>query len=197
MSAAQHGADAIGLICYEKAPRFISRDRARAIAQSLPPFVTPVAVFVDADAPTILESAQAIGVRTVQLNGSESPDLVRQLHPLTVIKAVRAAPETIDDDVARWTLSPSSNFLGIVFEPAHTDAPGGSGVVNDWQAVRCAMDKLPPQIHAVAAGGLTPDNVADVVHQLHPWAVDVSSGVESSRGIKSPEKIEAFIRAVR
>ena len=198
VAAARAGADAIGMIFYPPAPRNISLDRARAILAALPPFVTPVGVFVNALAEELLDTAAQLGLRTVQLNGEESPDNVAELEGLQVIKAIRVG-RSAADELQRWRTSRPGNLIGFVLEPAGTGQHGGSGVANDWAAIKAAQDAgafrdLPPLI---AAGGLTTATVAEVVRTIQPWAVDVSSGVEESLGVKSPQKIEAFIRAAR
>jgi phosphoribosylanthranilate isomerase len=204
LAAVRIGADAIGLICHEHAPRYITPERASEIVAALPPFVTPVGVFVDADATTIVETADDIGLRAVQLNGNEPTSLVYDLVSFSVIKAVRIRDrEETELELDSWRDAREqlglANLTGVVLEPGKTGQPGGTGVANDWELVRKLIDDgafedLPPLI---AAGGLTPENVGEVVRRIRPWAVDVSSGVESAKGIKSAEKIEAFIRAVR
>jgi phosphoribosylanthranilate isomerase len=139
-----------------------------------------------------------LGLATVQLNGHENPELVSKLRPLRVLKAVRVDPATIEGELATWRDANLPNLDGIVLEPANTGQAGGTGIANDWATVRQQIDKgtfgpLP----LIAAGGLTPQTVGDVVRQLRPWAVDVASGVEETKGIKSRAKIEAFIDAVR
>jgi phosphoribosylanthranilate isomerase len=203
MIAANAGGNAIGMIFHEPSPRHIDPDVAYRIVTALPPFVTPVGVFVDEDAETIVELAADLGLHTVQLNGDESPAMIRDLEGLSVIKAIHVDAETIESDLDEWRNAilefELDNLSGFVLEPARTGQPGGSGVANDWETVRRQQERgnfedLPP---LVAAGGLTPETVADVVRKIRPWAVDVSSGVEQSRGVKSAEKILAFVEAVR
>ena len=198
VAAAQLGADAVGLICYTKAARYISADRARQIVASLPPFVTPVAVFADSTAQQILDTAREIGLTTVQLNGQEDPALIGELKHLKVLKAIRVDRATIEQELMTWRSAELTALAGIIVEPAHTGEAGGTGVENDWATV---LDQIQNdrfgRLPLIAAGGLTPTNVADVVRKLNPWAVDVSSGVEESKGIKSIEKMRDFIAAVR
>lgn len=202
VAAASAGADAIGMVFYEKARRCISVERAREILAALPPFVTPVGLFVDAPADEVKRTAGALGLRHVQLHGHEDADCVERLAGLSIIKAIRVSPETFQADLDQWREQIARRRLthlrGLVLETA-SSVPGGSGVANDWQAVRAAQrqqafEALPP---IIAAGGLTPDNVPAVVRDLRPWAVDVSSGVEASFGCKSAAKIRAFVDAVR
>ncbi len=202
IAAADAGADAVGLIFYAPAPRNISAEQAAEILRVLPPFVSPVGLFVDADARDILRVADRLGLRHVQLHGHEPPARVGELGRMQVIKAVRVGDE-LGATLATWRGAIAdmrlSNLRGLVLETAGTREAGGTGVANDWHAVqRCresgAFDGLPPLI---AAGGLTPETVGDVVRTLRPWAVDVSSGVESGKGVKSVEKLREFVRAVR
>jgi phosphoribosylanthranilate isomerase len=171
---------------------------ARQIIAALPAFVTPVGLFVDADAQAILQTARDVGLRHVQLHGSETAETVAALNGLRVIKALAVRPASLVDDLAAWRDAIAQqnlqNLVGLILD----SAVGGSGVENDWTAIRGAMASgavkgLPPLI---AAGGLTPRNVAAVIRTIRPWAVDVSSGVESGPGIKSEELMAEFVAAV-
>jgi len=203
LCAAAHGADAIGLVFHKPSPRSVSAESARDILRVLPPFVTPVALFVDASAEKILDTAQILGLRTVQLHGEEPPELIAALKGLTVLKAVRVEKSDFANRLAGWRraieVHKLSNLAALLLETANTPVAGGAGIPNDWQTVKKAQsaglfDGLPPLI---AAGGLTPGTVAEVVRALRPYAVDVSSGVEEGRRQKSKVKIEAFVAAVR
>ncbi len=204
LAAANAGADAVGLVLHPPAKRNVPLATAKEILAALPPFVTPVGLFVDESLPKVLQIAHDLGLRHVQLNGDESPEYVANLAPLRVIKAIRVDRETFDKTLQIWRAAMGSlnlkHLTGFVLEPAHTGQAGGSGIANDWTTVvdtisRGAFDGLPP---IIAAGGLNPANVAAVVKQVKPYAVDVSSGVEDGIvGEKSVEKIEAFIRSVR
>jgi len=202
------GADAIGMIFHPPSPRNISIERAMLIMEQVAPFVTPVGVFVDASASQIKETASALGLRIVQLSGHETPDDVAALRPLRVIKAIRVVRGGLREALQPWRGDGgggggggdgAGNLIGLLMEPGTTNAPGGTGVANDWDEVIAtqqagALENLPPLI---AAGGLTPQNVADVIRAIRPFAVDVSSGVEHERGVKSADKLEQFIRAAR
>ena len=203
LAAAEHGADAIGLVFHGPAPRNLSAKQAREILAVLPPFVTPVGLFVDQPPQVVLDTAAELNLRTVQLHGDEQPDEIAELSGLTVIKAVRIERDRIRGTLDRWraalALDELRNLRGIVLETGGTKEAGGTGVANDWALVRelkdaGAFDELPS---IIAAGGLRPETVAAVVRDLRPWAVDVSSGVEAVPGQKSPEKLEAFVRSVR
>jgi phosphoribosylanthranilate isomerase len=202
-AAARVGADAIGMIFHPASPRNISVERARAIVAQLAPFVTPVGVFVDSEPQDVLDTAAAVGLRAVQLNGGETLEDVAEMQGLAVIKAIRVTRGGLPAALQPWRDAARGgdvpNLVGLVMEPGGTKQPGGTGVSNDWSEVvaaqkRGAFEGLPPLI---AAGGLTPETVGDVVRAVKPWAADVSSGVEVARGEKCEEKMAAFIAAVR
>ena len=199
LAAADAGADAIGMIFYPPAPRNISLGRAREILSVLPPFVSPIGVFAEALTDEILDTAAQLGLRTVQLNGDQSPDEVAELEGVSVLKAIRVSPDSLRSQTELWRSALPRNLIGIVLEPGHSKERGGSGVANDWTTVIREIEAgsfkgLPP---IIAAGGLKPETVGEVVRTLRPFAVDVSSGVEESLGIKSAEKIAAFVEEVR
>lgn len=204
--AARHGADAIGVICYPKARRYVPFERAREIVRACPAFVSPVALFVDQDVEEVREIAGRLGVRHVQLHGHETPAMVAALRDFVVLKALSAHRQTLAAELDLWREALESldlsNLGGFVLETPPgpgTTVPGGTGVENDWPAIvairqQGKFEGLPPMI---VAGGLRPENVAAVIRQLRPYAVDVSSGVEETVGQKSPMAIEAFVREVR
>ncbi|HSU67522.1 MAG TPA: phosphoribosylanthranilate isomerase [Tepidisphaeraceae bacterium] len=201
MAAARAGADAVGMIFHPPAGRNVSLTRAGEILAVLPPFVTPVGLFVDQEPNKIREIARSLGLRHIQLHGNEPPEVVADLREFTILKAVRVSAATFGAELDRWRESISrlklTHLQGLVLETAGVS--GGSGRANDWETVRRHRQRgdligLPSLI---AAGGLTPETVAAVVRDLRPWAVDVSSGVELSPGRKSVQKIEAFVEAVR
>ncbi|QOV89641.1 phosphoribosylanthranilate isomerase [Humisphaera borealis] len=203
--AARSGADAIGVICYPKASRYVAQEEARLIVQTAPPFVTPVALFVDSTPGEIAAVVSAIGATCVQLHGHESPDVVRKVN-LPVLKAIRVDRTTFEAELGTWRKAIAEGGLehlqGLVLETAAGTGEagvGGTGLANDWTFVRQVAAKgefagLPP---IIAAGGLTPETVGEVIQSVRPWAVDVSSGVEVVKARKSPKLIKAFIAAVR
>jgi len=150
-----------------------------------------------------MDVAAELGLHTVQLNGQEPVERISQLRKqkLKIIKAVKV-DANLEKELERWkgAMSLVGDMLaGIVLETGGTAVAGGSGVANDWKRIKQMQDKgafsgLPP---VIAAGGLDAKNVRDVVKNLRPWAVDVSSGVESSLGSKSAEMIGEFVEAVR
>lgn len=202
-AAAGAGADAIGIVFDPNAKRCVSTDDAGKIVIGLPPFVMPIGLFVNAAAEEIRRVLRLVPLAAVQLHGDEPPEFVAELKPLRVVKALHlAAGDTVTLD--RWQMAIGdlelTNLIGILLETATPgSARGGTGVVNDFAALHAMQTAghfagLPP---IIAAGGLTPQNVGDVVRLMRPFAVDVSSGVESAHREKSVEKMEAFVRAVR
>jgi phosphoribosylanthranilate isomerase len=203
LAAAELGVDAIGLVLHADVPRKITRDVARRIVAALPPFVTPVGLFVDAPPDLINEVAMELRLRHVQLHGHETPAMIAQLRGRNIIKAVHVNRATLQDQLKFWRAQIAEHELdhlkGLLLESAGQHQAGGTGAANDWEAIRAAQDAgeltaLPP---IIAAGGLRPDNVAAVVRTLRPWAVDVSSGIEGAKGMKSVAKMAAFVEAVR
>lgn len=191
------GADAIGIILHAHSARRIDLPTASAILQSLSPFLTPVGVFVDADPAFVAETARSLGLHHVQLHGSEPPEHVAALRDFRVIKAIRVSDSTAEE-LCRWqresTQQRLRNLTGFLLE----SGAGGSGMESQWDAIADLRHRRDlARMHLIAAGGLRPDNVARVVAQVRPWAVDVSTGVEDATGVKSPQKIAEFVAAVR
>ena len=194
--AADIGADAIGIVFHPASRRCVKNEQALRIVGVLPPFVMAVGLFVDASAEQMLHAAHSLGLGALQLHGEEPPELVAALAPFPVIKAVRVRKDDFASRLQRWR-GQGANLRGVLLETDQA-APGGTGVENDWATIAQAradrlFDGLPPLI---AAGGLTPENVARVIQTIRPWAVDVSSGVEDSPGRKSRDKLRAFVHAV-
>lgn len=187
-AAVDAGADAIGMILHANAPRLISRDVARQIVDAVPDEVQVVGVFVDADPQFIREAARDLALDQAQLHGHESPQIMRALHGLEVIKVLR------DDQFDAWL-----GARGLMLEPGGGRYAGGNGIVADWDALAALLANHPAidRSSLVLAGGLRAENVADVVRRFHPWTVDVSSGVEASLGMKSVEQMQKFCAAVR
>ena len=176
------GANAIGFIFWPDSPRFIDPYRARAIARSLPPFVTPVGVFVDQPADYVSAVASLVPLGTVQLHGSETPEYAAGI-ARPILKAVTLA----DPDPGRW---PSRVMLLLdVHDPVKR---GGTGRTIDWEAAASVAARRP----VLLAGGLTPENIGEAMTRVRPRGVDVSSGVESAPGIKSHERLTALFRAI-
>ncbi|MEE8342305.1 MAG: phosphoribosylanthranilate isomerase [Gammaproteobacteria bacterium] len=181
------GADAIGLVFYPESPRSVDLTQARLICQALPPFVTVVGLFVDEEPERIKLVLDSVPLDVIQFHGSEFFGECN-VYGRPYIKAVTMEPGI---DVA-GVLEQYPDATGFLLDAYHPDLPGGSGQVFDW-------DKIPTDVSKpiILAGGLNPDNVAEAVRRVSPYAVDVSSGVEVSKGIKDPAKIAAFMRGVR
>ena len=182
--AASLGATAIGFIFWPSSPRAISPLRARAIVDALPASVTTVGVFVNAGRDEIEAAADEANLQAVQLHGDETPDLARSLSR-RVIKAIPLTGD-IDERVNEW---PGTMLLLDAHDAARR---GGTGRVVDWD--RAAAIARTHDI--ILAGGLGPGNVADAVARVRPAGIDVSSGVESSPGIKDPGKLRALFNAL-
>lgn len=196
MLAAELGADAIGMVLHANSKRRISRELAKEILKVLPPFITPVGLFVDAPPALIREIVDELGLRHVQLHGQEKPEIVAHLPGRVIIKVIHISRGQIEQSLAPWRNVPQ--VQGLLLETAHPTQAGGTGIENDWSAIRDfqqqgGLEGMPP---IIAAGGLRPDTVADVIRTLRPFAVDVSSGIESEPGIKSSQKMIDFIAAV-
>lgn len=186
LAAASAGADAIGLVFYSKSPRAVSIAQAKAICAELPPFITVVALFVDAKHADIDEILRSVPVDVLQFHGNETPDQCDK-YGKPYIKAIRMRHDA--DLLAAVTQFHSAQ--GVLVDSYHPEEAGGTGETFDWTRVPADLE-----IPVILAGGLTPENVAMAIKQLHPYAVDVSSGVEKSKGVKDVEKIHAFVTAV-
>jgi phosphoribosylanthranilate isomerase len=188
VAAAEAGASLIGMVLFGQSKRLIQLEQARKIVEALPPSVGAVGLFVDAQTHFIHDAAKALDLKAVQLHGNESPKIVESLAPLPVIKAVRVDAH-LNHSLSHWR---NVHLYGLLLDSA---AGGGSGHVNDWDAIAAAdLTGLPPLI---IAGGLNPSNVGEVVLRFRPMMVDVSSGVETAPGEKSAELIRQFVNAVR
>ncbi|WP_278956750.1 phosphoribosylanthranilate isomerase [Aquipseudomonas alcaligenes] len=187
LAAAAAGADAIGLVFYAKSPRAVDIEQAREILAALPPFVTSVGLFVDAERSELERILASVPLDLLQFHGDES---VQQCEAFgrPYIKALRVkAGDDIAAQVARY---PSAQ--GILLDAYVEGVPGGTGEAFDWSLIPQTLSKP-----LILAGGLRPDNVAEAVSRVRPYAVDVSGGVEASKGVKDVEKVDAFIRAAR
>lgn len=187
MAATRLGADAIGLVFYPPSPRYVEVEQAAEIAAALPPFVTTVALFVNADEQTIADVVSRVRIDLIQFHGNECKDYCG-MHQRPYIKAVRMS----DDVDLDKQLNDFSQARGLLLDTYKAGVPGGTGEQFNWDRVPAHLaDKI------ILAGGLTPENVKDAVVQVHPYAVDVSGGVESAPGKKDTEKMARFIEAVR
>ena len=195
-AAVAAGADAVGFVMYEKSPRFVTPQRAAELARRLPPFVTPVLLFVNAGVDVVRAACDGIPSAMLQFHGDETP---RQCQDAAGRRPyMRAARVPLDAaqpfDLLEFAHHHSSAQAILV--DAHVEGYGGGGKAFDWS-------RLPPSgnYHLVLSGGLTPANVTDGIVQVRPrcktLAVDVSSGVEAAKGLKDAHKINQFVAAVR
>lgn len=189
LACAELGADAIGLVFFEKSPRNLSEDRARTICDALPDCVVTTGVFVNETFEGIMQKIVQCNIRAVQLHGNESPDLVARLRAenLPVIKVLYMES---DPNINRADDYDPNAFL---VECAKGILPGGNAL--SWNFERASEFKTEKPV--LIAGGLSPENIADAVIKARPDGVDVSSGVEKSPGQKDLKKVEAFITAVK
>jgi len=185
-AAAQAGADAIGLVFYARSPRHVATEQAVQICAALPPFVSVVALFVNAPRAQVEAVLERVPVDLLQFHGAETAAQCEGFGR-PYIKAIGMKDE-VDVEAVVEAHPHASGFLFDAWQP---DIHGGGGVAFDWTRMPAIGDRP-----AILAGGLTPENVEQAVRRTRPWAVDVSSGVEQDKGIKSAEKIEAFIRGV-
>ena len=185
--AAEAGADAIGLVFYDKSPRAVDVRQARAILAALPPFVTSVGLFVNASRCFIGEVLDAVPLDVLQFHGDETPEQCEG-HGRPWFKALRVRR---GDDLH----AEARRFAGaraILLDAYVPGVPGGTGERFDWSLIPA---DLPMPL--ILAGGLTPDNVTEAIASVRPYGVDVSGGVEAAKGIKDAAKVAAFIRRVR
>ena len=186
-AAVERGADAIGLIFYRPSPRYVTLEQARRIVAATPAFVSTVAVFVNPSREGVETVVRECGVTLLQFHGDETPDFCSGFSR-PYIKAARIRPGL---DLLKY-LSPHTAARAWMLDAFHEDLWGGTGGAFDWGLVPREAAKP-----VILSGGLTADNVAEAVRRVRPYAVDVSSGVEASKGIKDAAKIAAFIGAVR
>jgi phosphoribosylanthranilate isomerase len=183
--AARAGATAIGFVFWARCPRYVEPDRAAAIAAALPEEVARVGVFVDASVDRIREVAREDGLTTVQLHGHEAPAYVDALE-LPILRAARV--EDIGVSLRGWP-GDTTFLLDAIDETTR----GGTGEVIDWsRAAAIARSR-----RVVLAGGLSSENVETAITMVHPFGVDVSSGVEDSPGVKDPDKVTRFLANAR
>ncbi len=184
-AAVRAGADAVGFVLYERSPRHVTVERAAQLARTLPPFVTPVALFVNAGASHIEAAVRAIPNVVLQFHGDETPDNCWQAGR-PYLRAARMAPGF---DLLNFALQyPDAQ---AVLLDAHVDGYGGGGKAFDWSLIPHGVSRP-----VVLSGGLHAENVIEGIFRVRPWAVDVSSGIESAKGIKDAAAIRRFCDAV-
>lgn len=186
VAAAEAGVDAIGLVFHPESPRCVSVEQARGIRGALPPFVTTVGLFVNASRDFVVTALEQVPLDLLQFHGDESASFCGGFgHPW--IRAVRVR----DSRVVTAAESTYDKAFGLLADAYSQERYGGTGKTFNW-------DWLPasPSLPLILAGGLTAANVGKAVQRVQPWAVDVSGGVETEPGIKSPQRINEFVREV-
>lgn len=184
LTAVEAGADALGFVFYKESPRHIFPEEAARIISLLPPFIQAVGLFVNEEPETVNRISRICRLGLVQLHGDETPDYCRRIEQ-RVMKAFRVRSMTCLDPIADYRLS------GCLLDAYSPAAFGGTGQSFNWEIAQEAVRR---GHKIVLAGGLTPENVAEAIRQTLPYAVDVSSGVESAPGKKDAGKVRQFIR---
>ena len=186
VAAAKAGADAIGLVFYPPSPRFLSLERAREIRSALPPFIPAVALFVNPDAAQVSQVVGSVHPAMLQFHGEETPEFCAQFG-IPFIKAARVAQGV---DLLEY-LRPFGAASGWLLD-AHVAEYGGVGASFDWSLVPARLDRP-----LILSGGLSKSNVGEAIRRVRPWGVDVSTGVESAKGVKDAARMAAFVAEVR
>ncbi|MHB1156576.1 MAG: phosphoribosylanthranilate isomerase [Phycisphaerales bacterium] len=225
-AAVDAGADYVGVVFEPRSPRFVTIEQARAVAEAVRGHnfrgAEVVGLFVDGELGVIRQAASQVPLDLVQLHGRVDELLVKAISPLPVVVALvfEPAPGKLESQLQRWDevyrRQTGGNVAAVLIDtPDPTKVGGGTGVTFDWKALREMLDRMEEPGAALApgmnslcpglkkhvpimlAGGLTAENVAEAIDVVRPWGVDVSSGVESQRGVKDAAKVRAFCRAAR
>ena len=187
LAAARLGAHALGFVFFAKSPRHLTSARADEIVRTLPPFITAVGLFVNPDADEVERVLDQVQLDLLQFHGDETPEFCARFG-VPYIKAARVRPGL---DLLQYAQLYGA-ARGLLLDAFVDDAHGGTGTAFDWSLI---PRELP--LPVILSGGLGPANVADAIRRVRPWAVDVSSGVEASPGIKDECKLAAFFQGVR
>ncbi|OGW34515.1 MAG: N-(5'-phosphoribosyl)anthranilate isomerase [Nitrospirae bacterium GWC2_56_14] len=186
MAAAEDGADALGFIFYKKSPRYVEPSKAAEIVRQLPPFITPVAVFVNEREEKIRDIQFTTGIKVLQFHGDERPEFCDRF-ATRVIKAFQVKDKESIKHMAHY-------HVGAFLLDSYKDGErGGTGTIFDWHLAVVAKTFG----RVILAGGLTPENVAEAVKLVQPYGVDVAGGVEREKGLKDHAKLKKFITEVR
>ncbi len=191
------GADAIGFVFYPKSPRYVTPEQAAALIATMPPYVTTVGLFVNATLDEVRATRAVAPLSLLQFHGDETPEhsaaLAGAVHtPFTQV--FRVKPDTTSEDLLEYEqrYRAASPLFSSLLLDTYVDAYGGAGKVFDWSLI---PEELAPRV--VLSGGLSVQNATDAVVRVRPYAVDISSGVEASKGIKDASRVRAFIAAVQ
>jgi phosphoribosylanthranilate isomerase len=196
--AVEAGADAVGFVFYEKSPRCVTVETVREICEKLPERVEKVGVFVGGTSESIAEETRQSGLTIAQIYPWESLALTDEFFrtfPFRVIPAI--SPGLVEDVIVGFHLEDScrDKMMAVLIDSGNSERPGGTGEKFDWRLMTGLADRV--GLKLVVAGGLKAENVGEAIGTLKPWGVDVVSGVEARPGKKDPEKVRAFVRAVR
>lgn len=187
LCAVESGADAIGFVFWSQSSRYVTPEQAGRISERIPAFIHTVGVYVDPTPDWVMETAAIAKLSLLQFHGNEKPEFCTQFS-LSYIKAIRVREDT---DLLQYS-SEYKTAKGLLLDTYAKGMPGGTGHVFDWDLI---PEHMP--LPVILSGGLSVENVASAIKRIRPWAVDVSSGVEVSKGIKDEQKISAFMRGVR
>ncbi len=187
LNAVNAGADAIGLVFYAASPRCVSIEQAKNIGLAMPPYVSVVGLFVNASTAEIQSVLSQVHLDVIQFHGDETAEDCAQIN-LPYYKAIRVKPDT---NLLQYALDFKA-AKALLLDTYSEQAYGGTGHVFDWNLI---PKNLPKPV--ILAGGLDVNNVTDAIKQVQPYAVDVSGGVEHSKGVKDKDKIAAFMQAVK
>jgi len=186
LDAAKYGAWAVGFIFHKKSKRFVGPYKAKKIIDALPPFVTPVGVFVDQKQGAVKEIAEFCNLRVLQFHGDETPDFCKRFSNYKIIKAFR-----VKEDFSVELVRPYKSIVSAFLFDAHSEQEkGGTGQTFNWKLIKDVKDFNVP---IILSGGLNVQNVRAAIQEVNPYAVDVSSGVEESQGKKNPRLLEDFL----
>lgn len=194
-AAVCEGADALGFVFYPKSPRYVLPETAQKLIEQIPPFVTKVGLFVNAPTEEVVSISKKVGLSLLQFHGDETPqacEKAAQQARLPFIRAFRVKPDTTEKDLVQFEqiYQQCHRFSGLLLD-AYSEAYGGQGKAFNWSVVSKEVAR-----RVVLSGGLNAQNVIGAINQVHPFAVDISSGVEKAKGIKDALKIRDFIQAV-
>lgn len=203
--AVDAGADAVGFVVYEKSPRSVSVETVREIVEKLPRELEKVGVFVDADCDQIQRAVVNAGLTAVQLHGRRSQQSVWQdtrpaLESVGVSKLIAMiAGDVLKDSAGDALIQQRAHekIFALLIDSQVNGSSGGTGATFDWESTRGVIQALSLSFPIIVAGGLNPLNAPDAIRTFQPFGLDVSSGVEARPGKKDPEKVRAFVRAVR
>ncbi|MBU4202015.1 MAG: phosphoribosylanthranilate isomerase [Candidatus Altiarchaeales archaeon] len=184
------GADAIGIVNVRESKRFTSLEKAKEIFHSVPPFVSRVIVIAPANLDEV-RRVEETGADHIQLHGEESPEFVKEIRENSGLKIIKQIP-VVDENSIEAARIYSSLVDAILLDTKVRDTMGGTGKTHDWSISRKIVESVDKPV--ILAGGLNPDNVAEAIKGIGPYAVDIASGVEAELGIKDPEKVRRFIQ---